>query len=55
MSYLQEQLETVLARCITSDPHHGPVWQEVLKDPKNAGQDLKFMLETAAERVEEMK
>lgn len=48
-------MEIVLARCIAADPHHGPVWQSVLKDPKNAGKDLKFVLSSSAELVEEAK
>ncbi|ORY83600.1 hypothetical protein BCR35DRAFT_278464 [Leucosporidium creatinivorum] len=47
--------EIVLAKAITADPHHGPVWQVVSKDPKNVGKDMRQILELVSEAVEEEK
>ena len=49
----QDHRETVVAKCVEADPHHGPVWQAILKDPKNVGKDLRQVLVMAAEVVDE--
>lgn len=45
----------MLAKAITADPHHGPVWQAISKDPKNVGKDMRQILELVSEAVEEEK
>lgn len=45
----------LLSKAIAADPHHGPTWQVVLKDPNNVGKDMRQLLELAADAVEEEK
>lgn len=45
----------MLQKAIAADPHHGQTWQRVMKDPKNAGKDMRQLLELTSEAVEEEK
>ncbi|GAA5886846.1 hypothetical protein JCM6882_005909 [Rhodosporidiobolus microsporus] len=49
----EEHRQSLLAKCITADPHHGFVWPTIAKDPKNVGKDLGALLELASQVVEE--
>jgi len=50
----QDQRESLLAKCIAADPHHGLIWQTVTKDPANVDKDLRVLLDLAADKVEEL-
>ena len=36
LTIAQEKREDVIAKCVTTEPKHGAVWQRIRKDPKNA-------------------
>lgn len=44
-----EQQKAVSDRCTAAEPHHGPTWQQVLKDPANANKTTADILELTAE------
>lgn len=50
---LQDHKKNVLTQCITADPHHGPVWQSVAKDPLNVGKDVGQILALVGKAVHE--
>ena len=41
----QEQQAVVVTRCVAADPHHGPVWQAIAKDPKNNDLNIPAILD----------
>jgi pre-mRNA-processing factor 6 len=41
----------VLAKCISSEPKHGEVWQSVAKDPENAYKSTEEILQLVVERL----
>lgn len=45
----------MLTKCIAAEPHHGPAWQEVAKDPPNVERDLRQLLVLVSDKVEELK
>ncbi|KAI5478731.1 hypothetical protein MNV49_004656 [Pseudohyphozyma bogoriensis] len=48
----QETRDLVIEKCKAADPHHGPVWQAITKDPINTGKDIKEILPLMADAVE---
>lgn len=46
-----EHRQQVVDMCAAADPHHGPVWQSVAKDLKNAGKSTKEILELVADAL----
>lgn len=49
---LQEHQQEVINRCIAAEPHHGPVWQSISKDPANFGKKTKEIVELVANALE---
>lgn len=47
-----EHRETVVTQCVAADPHHGPVWQKISKDPSNVGKNVMEILIAVAHGVE---
>lgn len=39
-------------RCAAADPHHGPTWQAIAKDVKNAGKSTRQILELVADALQ---
>lgn len=48
----EEQREEVRVKCVATDPHHGPTWQAIAKDPKNARKSTREILELVADVLE---
>lgn len=50
--YAQEKREDVVAKCGTSEPKHGQVWQRIRKDPKNAYLSTEEVLKEVVDQLE---
>jgi pre-mRNA-processing factor 6 len=48
----EEKREDVLHKCILNEPKHGEIWQQVAKDPRNAGLGTEEILKKVVERLE---
>ncbi|WVQ77204.1 hypothetical protein IAR50_006887 [Cryptococcus sp. DSM 104548] len=48
----QERQQAVVDKCMTAQPHHGPVWQVVAKDLANVGKSTQEILELVADKLE---
>lgn len=51
-SDVQEKRADVLSKCILSEPRHGEIWQNVAKDPKNAGKKTDEILHMVVAELE---
>ncbi|VDO82989.1 unnamed protein product [Schistosoma margrebowiei] len=47
----EDQQKEVYRRCVTAEPHHGEVWCQISKDPKNWRLKTKDLLKIAAETI----
>lgn len=47
-----EHLATLTEKVVQAEPHHGPVWQQVAKDPMNARADTARLLTLTSEALE---
>ena len=47
----QDKRADVVAKCITTEPKHGEVWQSVAKDPANARKSTEEILKIVADRL----
>ncbi|CAH8661448.1 unnamed protein product [Schistosoma haematobium] len=47
----EDQQKEVYRRCVTAEPHHGEVWCQISKDPKNWRLKAKDLLKIAAETI----
>ncbi|KAF2455314.1 pre-mRNA-splicing factor prp1 [Lineolata rhizophorae] len=47
-----DKREDVVSKCVLSEPKHGEVWQEVAKDPANAGKSTEEILKMVVARLE---
>ncbi|RFU32318.1 hypothetical protein B7463_g4047, partial [Scytalidium lignicola] len=48
----EEKRADVVSKCILSEPRHGEYWQDVAKDPKNAGESVEDILKLVATKLE---
>ncbi|RDB24257.1 Pre-mRNA-processing factor 6 [Hypsizygus marmoreus] len=48
----EEHREDVRKRCEAADPHHGPTWQAIAKDPSNHGKGVRKILEMVADALQ---
>ncbi|KAG9244757.1 putative Pre-mRNA-splicing factor prp1 [Calycina marina] len=48
----EEKRGDVISKCISNEPRHGEIWQNIAKDPKNAGKNVEEILNIVATRVE---
>lgn len=47
----EAEQQKLVARCATADPHHGMVWQDVLKHPDNSSKSTAEVLAITADRL----
>ncbi|KAH7885649.1 PRP1 splicing factor, N-terminal-domain-containing protein [Phlebopus sp. FC_14] len=47
-----EHVAEVIKQCVAAEPHHGLVWQAIVKDDKNVGKSTKEILELVAEALQ---
>lgn len=47
----KEQIASLLEKCIAADPHHGPTWQTISKDPKNSGKSIEQVLALVGDKL----
>lgn len=48
---VQEKRADVVAKCVSTEPKHGEVWQSVAKDPANARKSTEEILKIVANRL----
>jgi len=49
---IPEKKEEVLSKIAMAEPKHGEIWQQVAKDPKNAGKSVEEILKIAITKLE---
>lgn len=47
-----EKRQDAVAKCVAREPRHGEVWQQVRKDPRNAGKGVEEILKLVKEKVD---
>lgn len=47
----QEQIAAVVEKCKSADPHHGPIWTAIAKDPRNVDKSIEQLLKLVGDRL----